>query len=261
MSSILIQSPPAIVIKDPNGTLRIASVAIGGNEELPPLAGIAGSVLVEDPVGTLVFRQLLQSDILADFAINTFSATTAVIEVGASAVTPAFTASYVRTPDTATLTDDEGSAAKDVSGTPTSFTSNETFTKTTNNDSVQFTLSATEGSQNDSANTNISWQPRTFYGVDVDGLSSEADIESLANQQLDNNRNITFTVTAGASQHIYYAFPSSYGTPTFTIGGFEGGFVLQAGAVSVTNGFGVTQNYDLWKSVNANLGTTTVVVT
>ena len=101
----------------------------------------------------------------------------------------------------------------------------------------------------------------TYWGVGPDGLSSEADIEGLANSALASSRGRTFTVTAGSGEHIYYAFPSSYGTPTFFVGGFEGGFELEASAVSVTNVNGVTQNYDLWKSTNANLGTTTVQVT
>lgn len=207
------------------------------------------------------FRPIKEEYIVPTFAVSSFAASTPVLEVGATATTPAFTAAYNRTPDTATLDDDEGSAQKDLVTPFASFASDENFTKTANNDVVQFTLGAVEDGDADAANTNISWQPRTFWGPDVDGLSTEADIEALANSALDSNRNRTFTVTAGAGEHIYYAFPSAYGTPVFTVGGFEGGFVLEAPAVSVTNANGVTQNYDLWKSVQPNLGATTVVVT
>lgn len=233
---------------------------------LPALSGVQGAVLVEDPIGTATWRRLRQSDIDADFAIQSFAPTVSVVEIGASVATPAFTAAYTPvTPQEVLLDDDEGSAQKDVSGTPTSFTSDETFQKTAINDAVQFTISVREIAAPPStqlqANASINWRPRTFWGVDVDGLSTEADIEGLANSQLDNNRNTSFTLNPGAGEHIYYAFPSSFGTPTFEVNGFPGGFVLEAGAVAVTNGFGVTENYDLWKSVNANLGNTTVTVT
>ncbi|MDB4278007.1 hypothetical protein N9917_00095 [Deltaproteobacteria bacterium] len=229
---------------------------------LPALAGVQGAVLVEDPIGTLVFRRLTDTDIDPDFAISSFSASTGTVEVGSSVVTPSFTASYVRTPDTATLDDSDGTPQKDVIGTPTAFSSNGTFSETVLNASVTFTLAATETATggSDSDNASITWSPRTFWGVDVDGLSTEADIEGLANSALDNNRNRTFTVSPGAGEHIYYAYPASYGAATFTVGGFTGGFVLVSATLSVTNPFGVTGDYRLYKSVNANLGATTVVV-
>lgn len=261
----IIQSTKQIVIRQGATTLKVGAISVPSSS-LPALAGVSGAALIEEPPGTLLFRRLRQADIDADFAINSFALSDSVEEVGESSPTPAFTASFAPvSPLEALLDDDEASAQKDVTGTPTSFASDETFVKTANNDSVIFTLSVREIAAPPStqlqATATLFWRPRTFYGFDVDGLSTEGDIEGLANQQLDSNRNITFTVAPGAGQHIYYAFPSSYGTPTFTVDGFEGGFILEAGAVSVTNAFAVTQNYDLWKSVNPNLGSTTVVVT
>jgi hypothetical protein len=229
---------------------------------LPALAGIVGSVLVEDPVGTLVFRRLFESDVDPTFAISSFATAPTTVEVGSSVVTPSFTAAYVRTPDTATLDDSEGTPQKNVVATPAAFTSNGTFVKTALNATVTFTLGASETASggSDTANTTITWSPRTYWGVGVDGLSTEADIEALANSALDNNRNRTFTVTPGVGEHIYYAYPASYGAATFTVGGFVGGFVLVSAAISVTNVYGVVENYRLYKSVNPNLGSTTVTV-
>ena len=69
----------------------------------------------------------------------------------------------------------------------------------------------------------------------------------------------TFTVNAAASQHIYYAIPTRYGTPSFKVGGFEGGFA-KAATIDFTNASGYEESYDIWKSDNAGLGSTTVVV-
>lgn len=233
-----------------------------GGSSLPALAGVVGAVLVEDPVGTLIFRRLTQSDIDPDFAINSFNTGIGLIEVSDTVATPAFTASYVRTPDVANLTDTEGTPIKDVSGSPTAFTSNGTFQKNAINATVTFTLSASETATggSDTANRTLTWAPRTFWGPDVDGLSTEADIEALPSSALDTNRARSFTVTANAGEHIYYAYPDAYGAATFTVGGFAGGFVLVSSTISVTNPFGFTTNYRLYKSVAAGLGTTTVTV-
>ena len=229
---------------------------------LPPLAGVQGAVLVEDPVGTLVFRRLTTADLDAAFGISGFSASSSLVEVSDTAATPSFTASYVRAPDTASLTDSEGTPAKDVSGTPNSFSSNGTFQKTALNASVTFTLAATETATggSDSDNTSITWAPRNYWGVGLDGLATEADIEGLGNSALDTNRNRTFTVTAAAGEHLYYSYPNSFGAANFSVGGFPGGFVLVSSSISVTNAFGFTTDYRLYKSVAAGLGSTTVTV-
>lgn len=258
MTLLLKKEAQSVVLKKDDRKLLIRTVRETVSD-MPPVTGNDGFAVIE--VGSVAaFRAIKEGWVVPTFAIGTFAPVASVVEVGATVATPAFTASYNRTPDTATLKDGVN-PDKDVTSTPAAFSSDETFVKTANNASQAFTLDAVEDGDPDSLGASILWQPRTFWGVDVDGLSTEADIEGLANSALDNNRNRTFTVTAGAGEHIYYAIPSSYGTPTFTIGGFEGGFVLEAAAVSVTNAEGVTQNYDLWKSVQPSLGATTVVVT
>lgn len=76
----------------------------------------------------------------------------------------------------------------------------------------------------------------------------------------------TFTVDAKAGQYIWYACPTKlYGviennvTPTFDVGGFDGGFSLAA-TFDFTNASGYTEEYQVWRSDNAGLGATTVKV-
>jgi len=69
----------------------------------------------------------------------------------------------------------------------------------------------------------------------------------------------TFNVNAGTGEYIYISFPSSFGTPTFYVGGFEGGF-SKISTISFTNSYGITTNYDIYQSDNVSLGATTVVV-
>jgi len=69
-----------------------------------------------------------------------------------------------------------------------------------------------------------------------------------------------FTATSvAASEFIFFCLPTAYGTPTFTVGGFEGGFSLAA-TITFTNDSGYSEEYKIYKSNLDNLGTTTVVV-
>lgn len=76
----------------------------------------------------------------------------------------------------------------------------------------------------------------------------------------------TFTVDANAGQYIWYACPTklhwlieSDVTPTFNVGGFDGGFSKVA-TFDFTNTVGYTEEYQVWRSDNAGLGSTTVKV-
>lgn len=106
----------------------------------------------------------------------------------------------------------------------------------------------------------IAFQPKVYWGVsDNKSNYSSADILGLSNSALATSRQRTISVNATAGKHIIYAIPSNFGTPVFNVGGFDGGFV-KVGTVSHTNASGHTQNYDVWKSVNAGLGSVNVLV-
>jgi hypothetical protein len=195
------------------------------------------------------------------YAITSFAASTPVLEVGATATTPAFTAAHNRTPSALTLTNTDNAESKSVVATPTGFTSSQSYTKTGNNASVSFTITGSDGISPANRSAAIAWRPRVYWGVAAAGLNSEAGIEGLASSELLPSRVKTFGVNATGSTKIYFACPASYGTPTFTVGGFSGGFNLVSASINVTNAFGVTQAYQLWESSTPGLGATTVAVT
>lgn len=186
-----------------------------------------------------------------------------IVEVGQTITTPSFNASYSVSPDvtanSVVLTDDQSNPPKDVTGTPTVFSSNNNFTKNTFGATVTWTLTAKKGPITRTSTTTSNWWQKNYYGLGPAGQTSESFIESLTGF-LSNTRATTFSVTAGGSDYIYYCFRSAYGTPTFFVGGFEGGFSL-IGTTSVTNAHGFTENYDVYQSTNVGLGSTTVQVT
>lgn len=105
----------------------------------------------------------------------------------------------------------------------------------------------------------IIFQPKVYWGKTNKEQMEDADILALEGSALAGGRGRTFTVNAGAGEKIVYAFPTSFGTPTFNVGGFDGGFKKMK-TLEFTNASGHTQNYDVWVSVNAGLGSTTVTV-
>jgi hypothetical protein len=188
--------------------------------------------------------------------VLTFSPVVSLYECSQSVVNPAFIASYSATPAAAVLTNDINAESKDVHTTPTSFASSQTYVRSTPNQTVTWTLTTSNGTRTTSA----TWGQKNFWGISTSPANTEAFIEALAGSQLSTTKNSAFTVNATGTNKIYFACPTRYGTPTFVVGGFVGGFILRGSGISVTNAQGYAENYDLWESVNPGLGTTNVTV-
>jgi len=96
---------------------------------------------------------------------------------------------------------------------------------------------------------------RRFFGVGAAGQTSEAFIESLANQIIQSTY-ATINVNAGAGQKIYYAQPVAVGKANIRYNGIMGGFKAPV-TVSITdNVTGAVEDHYLYESVNENLGET-----
>lgn len=261
--------------------------ATGGGGALPPYSGDGSSAVMENvPFGPAVFRRIYIEEILQALGLNLSSVTTTLYEIGDTSGQAQFTATYLRSGIdvtanllTCTIEDNQGGPVVDLIAAASenaffySAPAGPGLTYIKGNDgstlvaSVTFTLKAEDagsGLKTDTVTWN--WRTRTYWGKSViPGAVNEAFIQGLAHWQLDNNRNITFTTSGGdepgPGEYIYYAFPSAWGSPTFTVGGFSGGFIQVGTSVPVLNGFGETRNYDVYRSVNDDLGVVTVVVT
>lgn len=228
--------------------------------DIPPLIGQQYAVFMENPIGQADWQCLRPSFLCPDFEISSFSLSSNLIEVGDTLLNPTFTVTYTSDPVEVLIVDDDGGLEQDFSLSPNSFSYLDSYTKNTYGASVTWTLSVSDNVQTDTAQVTKTWTQLVFWGVGAAGGNSEAFIESLANSALATSKNRTFSVTANSSQKIYYAYRTAYGTATFTVGGFEGGFSLVSSSISVTNSFGFTENYTLYESDNVGLGSTTVVV-
>lgn len=228
--------------------------------EMTELTTAPGDTLIPVVSGGANYK-ITKANLLADaYDITAFAASSPTLEIGATATTPAFTATHNKTPTSLVLTNNDNGESKSVVGTPNSFTSSQNYTKTANNASVTFTLTGSDGVDGDVRTAAISWRPRVYHGIGAAGLTTEAHIEALASSALQSSRATSYTDNATGANKLYFACPASYGTPTFTVGGFAGGFSLVSATISVTNANGVTQDYQLWESDTAGLGSTAVVV-
>lgn len=145
--------------------------------------------------------------------------------------------------------------------TSTSKTLSGSFTQETD-----FTLTVTDaGSNSQSAATasktaTLKFYNQCYYGVAaIPSAVNSTFVKGLANKVLTGTRARTITVSAGSNQYIWYAIPKRLGDCSFNVAGFDGGFEAKQ-TVSVTNASGYTEDYYVYRSTNANLGSTTVKV-
>lgn len=202
---------------------------------------------------------LTQDDILPAYSVGISKVGATSLDAGDPLVDPQFNIVYARPATTSRIV--VGTDTYQLAGA-TSFTVPQTFNGQFN-DSVRFTVFASEtgSSPEKSAFVDVRWMLNTFWGVsDIPLGYDQAFVEALSNKALASSRGRTITVTAGAGQHIYYVLRTAYGTPTFTVGGFAGGFVLDD-TINITNAYGTSTSYDIWRSENPDLGPTTVVIT
>lgn len=120
-----------------------------------------------------------------------------------------------------------------------------------------FELFASAVSGNATATNVVQFDNYIYYGISSKSSGFvAADVTGLTTI-LSNNKGQTFTVNATAGNYIIYALPVRLGTVVFVVGGFQGGFNVPE-TISVTNTNGYVENYYVYSSGNAGLGSTTV---
>lgn len=186
-----------------------------------------------------------EMDLLHPLTINTFGVNPSLAEIGSTVTKETFTILVNRLGAHIQL-DGQTVDGLTVSREDT-LTSNKTYT-----------LTATLNDTTKTAEAKIQFIAPVYYGVSETYQLTNAQILGLT-KVLTTSRARTINVNAAAGQYILYALPNTLGTPTFKVGGFEGGFT-KAGSFSFTNASGHTEAYNLYRSVNAGLGNTTVAV-
>lgn len=121
-----------------------------------------------------------------------------------------------------------------------------------------FTLISSDGVKSFSKSISFTFLNGVYYGTTNVATYNNNFMNELS-KELSPSRNMSFNVNCKNDEYIYYCIPVSYGTPTFTVGGFVGGF-NKVEDIEFENTYGYTERYSIYKSTNKNLGNTTVVV-
>lgn len=201
---------------------------------------------VKDIIERLVSEVYYSPITVSRFDMNP---STTVYEIGSSVSGITFNWTYNKDCQSQSLTDctlDNNSVRSATYDT--SFSTNKTFT-----------LSASDEKTSTTASKSILFKYPKYYGVATTPSSYNSAFLIGLVKQLVDGRSGNFTVNAGSDQHIFFAIPSSFGTASFSVGGFSGGFSKVA-TILHTNASGHTCNYDIYKSDNSGLGNTTVTV-
>lgn len=123
-----------------------------------------------------------------------------------------------------------------------------------------------------SASTTRNWWWRVFWGTSSStAMPTESFIKGLANSQLRSTR--VFNYNFAANDYKYLALPATYGVPTsiyyqglpFALADAADGYTLGSGnitytQVSITNSYGITETYNVFRSKNPLVGAVTLVV-
>ena len=116
-----------------------------------------------------------------------------------------------------------------------------------------------EEGASDSKTTSINFFNGVYYGAAAAPSAYNSTFIRSLTKELRSNKKPSFSVTAGSGQYIYYCLPTRMGTCSFMVNVSTGGFAL-VDTIAFTNALGYTENYYIYKSDNANLGSTTVSV-
>lgn len=198
-------------------------------------------------------------DLFTAFAITGFSHSPNLVLVGATVVSPSFTASYNKTAATVTLTDTEGHS-DGIALPGTSFISPHTFQKNVYGQSVTFTDTASDGTSSAAANSSVTWGQNVYFGAAVDPGTYDSTFVNSLGSTLKLAPNGGYSYNASSLQSSFFCARAGFGltTANFTVNGFP--FACsKVATISVTNTNGIAESYDVFRSDNVGLGAFTLV--
>lgn len=201
------------------------------------------------------YKQMIDDLSYVKIAINSLTATNSSNEIGSTVAATDVAWTLNKEPKTQKIKfSSEAEETLETSDRSKSYTGK----NITSNSIIKLTVTD-ERDASVSKQVTIQFQPKVYYGVSADPAALESDAINALTGALASSKARTFSANAGEGEYIVYIIPSSFGTPTFNVGGFDGGF-KKTKTIEHTNASGYKQNYDIWQSVQPNLGSTSVTV-
>lgn len=113
------------------------------------------------------------------------------------------------------------------------------------NSNTSFTLEVSDDKNSTSRSTSVSFFSKRFYGVNSKESLTSADILTL-NGELSTSRGQSRVFNC-SGQYIYIAYPQSFGAATFKVNGLSS-TAWEESAINVTNQYGFTETYRVYRS-------------
>jgi hypothetical protein len=190
-----------------------------------------------------------------EIAVNSFTNNVNKAENGQTITSIRFNWSTNKTPTTVTC------AGVEVDPTLTTYTINDA--QLTKDSTVKKWELVVTDERNYAAKktTSITFMDRVYYGVAEEPEEYTSDfIRSLANKPLSTEIIKSFDASANSkTQYVYYCVPTYMKECTFNVGGWTGGVKL-IDTVMVKNEFEHDQQYYVYRTDNAGIGTKTFIV-
>lgn len=143
-----------------------------------------------------------------------------------------------------------------VSGVGTTYSSGSMGAFATQNVNTTFNMSVYDGVSNAGASTTVTWLNARYWGISTTfgGLTS-SQINGLTGAGVGVGKELSTTRVQsrnginGGGNYLVFAWPSSFGTPTFVINGLpSSAWTKVNNATTFTNIYGYTASYDVWMS-------------
>lgn len=201
------------------------------------------------------YKQMIDDLSYVQIAINSISATNSDNEIGSTVQATTVTWALNKEPKTQKIKfSSEAEESLETDERSKAYTGK----NVTSNSIIKLTVTD-ERDASVSKQVTIQFRPKVYYGVSNDPNALESETINALTGALASSKARTFSANAGEGEYIVYIIPSSFGTPTFNVGGFDGGF-KKTKTIEHTNASGYKQNYDIWQSVQPSLGSTSVTV-
>lgn len=122
---------------------------------------------------------------------------------------------------------------------------------------ITYQLTVADDKTQANRSASIAFQQKRYWGVSTKETLTSADILALPASEFSTGRSQSRSVSPTA-QYIYFAWPSTFGTPSFKVNGLANNAWVKT-VVSFTNSSGAVESYDVYRSQFIQNGSNIIV--
>jgi hypothetical protein len=205
-------------------------------------------------IGFANLQALLDFLMYIPTVINSFSAAIPVYEIGSSVSNLTFNWSLNQNPTSQSITGPQLTPpVLTVGQRVVTVTLNSPLNPSVVGTTFTYQLSVVDAFNTVNANAAVSFFNSIYFGdAAIPGLINSAFVNTLT-KVVQSSRSRNFTSNAGPGVYAWFAHRAALGTAVFSVGGFPGGFEAPV-IIPVTNPSGFTENFNVYRSTNPNIG-------